>query len=92
MAVPTLFGTWSPLYIGASGLMLAVGALLRRERQHAFWLGVVVVCLLLAGHNTVLTTCFTFVPGVNTFASRNALPRWQSSPSRCWRPISLIGS
>jgi hypothetical protein len=69
MAVPTLFGTWSPLYIGAAGLLLAAGAMLRRSRMRSFWVCVVIVSLLVAfGHNTIVYDFFyVFVPGINTF-------------------------
>ncbi|NWF69811.1 MAG: YfhO family protein [Chloroflexi bacterium] len=75
MALPTLFGTWSPLYMGAAGLLLAAKNLLRTLlsgwtlRRTAFWWGLLVVSLLWAfGSETIVYDVFyVFVPGVNIF-------------------------
>src|SRR5690606_20794725 len=45
--LPSFGGTWSPLYIGVAGLLLALGAVLRARAEHFFWLGAAVISMWL---------------------------------------------
>lgn len=67
---PRTFGTlWWSLYVGAAGLLLAVGALFRLKPVTAFWLGVVVIggWLSLGGGSVVYDFFYVFVPGFSIF-------------------------
>ncbi len=67
---PRAFGTlWWALYVGTAGLLLALGSLLRLQARYAFWLGVIVVGLLLSlGSNSVVYDFFYIaVPGFSVF-------------------------
>ena len=67
--LPSFGGTWSPLYIGVAGLLLALGAVLRARAEHFFWLGAAVVSLWLGlGRNSIVYDLFySAAPGFNTF-------------------------
>lgn len=75
---PKLFGVWSPLYIGVAGFLLAVGAMLRPKAQHAFWIGVIVVGLLLGlgGNSIVYDFFYNFVPGWSIFRQQERTASW----------------
>lgn len=75
MLWPTLSGVWSPLYIGAAGLLLALGTVLRDAKANAFWLGVIVISLLLSlGGNSILYDLFyVSVPGFGIFRQQERI-------------------
>lgn len=75
---PKLFGVWSPLYIGVAGFLLAVGAMLRPKAHHAFWIGVIVVGLLLGlgGNSIVYDFFYNFVPGWSIFRQQERTASW----------------
>lgn len=69
---PTVDG-WVPLYAGVAGLVLALGAMTRRE--NAFWTGLTVVSLLisLGGHSVVYNIAYVFLPGFSMFRQQERL-------------------
>lgn len=69
MIYPRLFGTWSPLYVGVVGLVMAIGALFRRTSDNLFWIAVVLVSLWVSfGNNSIVYDIFyLFVPGMGIF-------------------------
>lgn len=67
---PRLFDAeWWPLYLGVAGLLLALNTLLHPQKQHTFWIGVIVVGLWLSfGGNSIVYDLFYLVaPGFNFF-------------------------
>ncbi|MBN2305577.1 MAG: YfhO family protein [Anaerolineae bacterium] len=64
---------WWPLYAGVAGLLLGLGAIWRGvqygERRFVFWIGALVVCLLLAlgGNGIVYDAAYLVLPGVSFF-------------------------
>jgi hypothetical protein len=73
--VPGIFGVWSPLYLGAAGLLLAVIGLLRPHPNRAFWIGVIVVGLFLSlgGDSIVYDFFYLVVPGFNIFRQQERI-------------------
>lgn len=69
---PQIGGMWSPLYLGVAGLLLAGGAVLRRNTTHLFWIGVGLLALLLSlGKQGVLYPLFyLIIPGFSIFRSQ----------------------
>ncbi len=69
---PTVEG-WVPLYAGVAGLVLALGAMTRRE--NAFWTGLTVVSLLisLGQHSVVYNIAYVFLPGFSVFRQQERL-------------------
>lgn len=72
---PGLFGSWSPLYVGVVGWTLGVGALLRPRKEHAFWMGVLVIALLLSlgAHTVVYDAFYLMVPGFSMFRNQERI-------------------
>ena len=66
---PHLFGDYSPLYIGVVGILLALGAMLRRTPTNLFWTAVVIVSLFVSfgNHTIVYDIFYLFVPGMGLF-------------------------
>jgi hypothetical protein len=67
---PHLFSAeYWPLYLGVAGFLLAVGAIWRDPKSHAFWIGTIIVTLWLAmgGYSMVYDVFYLFAPGFNTF-------------------------
>lgn len=73
--LPGLFGDWSPLYLGASGFLLAIGALLRPHAMRFFWLIVIVVGLWLSfGAGSIVYDLFYLIaPGFNIFRQQERI-------------------
>lgn len=72
---PELFGTWSPLYLGAGGLLLALGAMLRPKAVHLFWMGVIALGLFLSfgGNSIVFDAFYLVVPGFSIFRQQERI-------------------
>ncbi|HEX2619027.1 MAG TPA: YfhO family protein, partial [Phototrophicaceae bacterium] len=75
VAAPGLFGTWSPLYLGASGILLALGAALRPRLTTLFWGTIIVIGLLLSlGSNSIVYDFFyLIVPGFGVFRQQERI-------------------
>ncbi len=76
-------GGWeSMVYVGVSTLVLAVAALIRRPRQFAFWIGllVFVVCWAAGDHFVVWTALNRWIPAL----------RWWRVPPRIWFVAALV--
>lgn len=75
MFVPGIFGVWSPLYLGAAGLLLAVLGLLRPNTHRVFWLIVIVVGLFLSlgGGSIVYDFFYLVIPGFNVFRQQERI-------------------
>jgi hypothetical protein len=73
--VPGIFGVWSPLYLGAAGLLLAVMGMLRPHANRFFWIGVIVVGLFLSlgGGSIVYDFFYLVVPGFNVFRQQERI-------------------
>ncbi|MBN1121574.1 MAG: YfhO family protein [Anaerolineae bacterium] len=69
---PNPDGIVSPLYVGVAGLLLALGAVLRRKPVHLFWLGTAALSLMLSlgGNGAVYDFFYVLVPGFNVFRSQ----------------------
>jgi hypothetical protein len=66
---PSVTSVWSPLYLGAAGFLLGVGALLRPRAEHTYWIAAGGIALLLAlgGNSIIYDAFYTAVPGFNLF-------------------------
>ena len=68
------YGEWSVLYIGVAGLVLAIGAILRKERDEhtVFWLLIFAAALLLSlGENSIVYHfAYAFVPAFDLFRNQ----------------------
>ena len=66
---PHLLGAYSPLYIGVVGILLALGAMLRRTPTNLFWTTVVIISLFVSfgNHTIVYDIFYLFVPGMGLF-------------------------
>lgn len=67
---PGVVSQWSPLYVGLSGLVLAVlGAYRRWAGEGGFWLGVVLVALALSigAESSLFHALYNLVPGLRYF-------------------------
>lgn len=66
---PRLFGGWSPLYIGVVGILLALGAMLRRTPINLFWTAIVIISLFVSfgNHTIVYDIFYLFAPGMGLF-------------------------
>lgn len=66
---PGILGPWWPLYVGITGLTLAVIALLRRARESFFWGAAAITALLMSfGENSALFhVLYNALPGLRYF-------------------------
>lgn len=66
---------WSPLYLGAAGLLLAVMSIWNTQRERIFWYGALIISLLYAlGGETILYDVFyVFVPGISLFRNQERI-------------------
>lgn len=65
-------GVWSPLYVGAVTIFLAVAALSQPLRKPIFWLCVVGAGLFFTfgGHTIIYEAAYVFLPGVSIFRNQ----------------------
>jgi hypothetical protein len=66
---PSVMSLWSPLYVGVSGLVLAIIALIGRERERLFWGLVALIALGLSfgGNSAVFHSFYNILPGLRYF-------------------------
>jgi hypothetical protein len=66
---PGIFGPWSPLYVGVTGLALGVIALWRKAADSLFW-GIVALIALgmsFGGHSALFDALYNLLPGLRYF-------------------------
>ncbi|MBK8025674.1 MAG: YfhO family protein [Chloroflexi bacterium] len=67
--VPAVFSQWSPLYVGVSGVILALIGAWKRWREAWFWSAVVVIAVLwsFGGNAAVFPALYNVMPGLRFF-------------------------
>lgn len=69
MIFPGVVSLWSPLYVGLSGLVLAIIAVWRRTADALFWFGVVIFALALSvgANGALFHSLYNILPGQRFF-------------------------
>lgn len=75
LILPGVVSLWSPLYFGVIGLTLAIIAIWKRQPESAFWLGTLIVSLLLSigASSALFHLLYNVLPGLRFFRGQERI-------------------
>ena len=73
--LPTLYGVWSPLYVGVLALLLGMYGFIKPEKKHIFWICIIVASLFLSlgRESFVFDVFYLLIPGFNLFRQQERI-------------------